>query len=163
MSVTVTALSKADIPGAIECIQQAFADDPYNHWVFDRKTVYQFPNPLMFHCPAPDPPLLQFSLARNSVSLGIRCQWGIRNALFYVAKDASTPIGETQGSRKAVEHGKVLGVACWMPPRQAGQPESWEEWLQGWLLWGRQVAMNLWWGRGGLNVEVGLESRIRWT
>jgi hypothetical protein len=58
MSVTVTALSEADIPGAIECIQQAFADDPYNHWVFDRKTVYQFPSPLMFHCPAPDPPLL---------------------------------------------------------------------------------------------------------
>lgn len=49
---------------------------------------------------------------------------------------------------------KVLGVAMWMLPRHVEWTESWDEWLQGWLLWGRQVGMNLWWGRGGLNVEV---------
>ncbi|MCJ1248995.1 hypothetical protein MMC30_006216 [Trapelia coarctata] len=131
MAVTITPLTEADIPGAIECIQQAFADDPYNHWVFDRTS---------------------FSAARNSISLGIRCKWGIRNALFYVAKGVSTT-ANSEDSVTGVSNGTVLGVACWMPPRRAGQPESWDEWFQGWVLWGRQVVMNLWWGRGGLNVK----------
>lgn len=40
MPVEITALTEADIPGAIDTIQQAFADDPYNRWVFnDRSKV----------------------------------------------------------------------------------------------------------------------------
>lgn len=76
--------------------------------------------------------------------MGIRCRWGIRNALFYVAKDSSSDEPE-----------KVLGIAMWMPPRPAELKESWSEWWEGWKLWGNQVAMNLWYGRGGLNVKVG--------
>lgn len=43
---------------------------------------------------------MKLNLNRNQVSLGIRCRWGIRNALFYVAKDPSSD-----------EKDKVLGVA----------------------------------------------------
>jgi hypothetical protein len=84
-------------------------------------------------------------LNRNRVSLGIRCRWGIRNALFYVAKDSSSE-----------EKEKVLGIAMWMPPRPLGLKETWGEWYEGWKLWIQQVGMNLWYGnsRGGLNVKV---------
>ena len=82
-------------------------------------------------------------LNRNRVSLGIRCRWGIRNALFYVAKD---PEGENKD--------EVLGIAMWMPPRPGELKESWGEWFEGWRIWAEQVAMNAWFGRGGLNVKV---------
>lgn len=40
MAIQVMRLAEADIPGAIDTIQQAFADDPYNLWVYnDRKKV----------------------------------------------------------------------------------------------------------------------------
>lgn len=54
----------------------------------------------------------------------------------------------------AEEKDKVLGVAMWMPPKPTGTKESWDEWLEGWKLWAKQVGMNLWYGRGGLNVKV---------
>ncbi|MCJ1447840.1 MAG: hypothetical protein MMC23_008352 [Stictis urceolatum] len=123
-SIAVTSIAPSDIPGAIECIQQAFADDPYANWVFDRKA---------------------FSRARNCVSLKIRCEWGIQNALFHVAKD--------EGAETEEERQRVLGVAMWMRPKKKGQVESWGKWWQGWVLWGKQVAMNLYYGRGGLNVK----------
>lgn len=66
----------------------------------------------------------------------------MRNALFHVAKEEDSE--------------KVLGVAMWMPARPLAQKESWAEWADGWWLWMNQVGMNLWYGRGGLNVKVGL-------
>lgn len=39
MAVEVVPLTEADIPGAIEVIQRAFADDPYFKWVFDSSKV----------------------------------------------------------------------------------------------------------------------------
>jgi hypothetical protein len=42
----------------------------------------------------------------------------------------------------------------WMPPRPLGLKETWGEWYEGWKLWIQQVGMNLWYGRGGLNVKV---------
>jgi hypothetical protein len=47
-----------------------------------------------------------------------------------------------------------LGIAMWMPPRPVGLKETWGEWYEGWKLWIQQVGMNLWYGRGGLNVKV---------
>jgi hypothetical protein len=107
------------------------------------------------------------TVARSLTELvGIRCRWGIRNgscdrsslkiyqkhiilirklALFYVAKDPSSDEPE-----------KVLGIACWLPPKSAELSETWREWLEGWRLWVNQVGMNLWYGRGGLNVKVSL-------
>lgn len=39
MTIEVVPLTEADIPGAIQVIQQAFADDPYFKWVFDESSV----------------------------------------------------------------------------------------------------------------------------
>lgn len=39
MTIQIVPLTESDIPGAVECIQQAFADDPYYHWVFDSSKV----------------------------------------------------------------------------------------------------------------------------
>jgi hypothetical protein len=39
MAIEVVNLTEADIPGAIQVIQQAFADDPYFKWVFDEPSV----------------------------------------------------------------------------------------------------------------------------
>lgn len=63
----------------------------------------------------------------------------MRNALFHVAKE--------EGSEE------VLGVAMWAPPRPAAK-ETWAEYADSWWLWLNQVGMNLWYGRGGLNVKV---------
>ena len=120
MPVEATSITEADIAGAVACIQQAFKDDPYNNWVFDQQA---------------------FSFSRNSVSLSMRCRWGMSHALFKVARDSSDPSD------------KVLGVACWLAPRSPSEPQSWSEWAGDWWLWSSQVRMNLWYGRGGLNVK----------
>ena len=82
----------------------------------------------------------QFNPERNSVSLGIRMRWGMRNGIFHVAKE--------EGSDK------VLGVAMWLRPQPADQPPTWNDWLEGWRLYFGQIWMNLYYGRGGLNVKV---------
>ncbi len=50
----------------------------------------------------------------------------------------------------------------WMPPREAGKKETWGEWIEDWKLWGNQVAMNAWYGRGGLNVKVRCDFFFPW-
>ncbi|CZS98890.1 related to acetyltransferase, GNAT family family [Rhynchosporium graminicola] len=122
MPIQISRLTESDIPGAVTVIQEAFANDPYNLWVYNDRT--------------------KLDLNRNRVSLGIRCRWGINNALFYVAKDSDNDQ-------------KILGIAMWMPPRSSETKETWGEWLEGWILWTQQVGMNLWYGRGGLNVNQG--------
>lgn len=57
-------------------------------------------------------------------------------------------------AKDSAESDKVLGIAMWMPPSPQGHKETWKEWSESWKLWGGQVAMNLWYGRGGLNVKV---------
>lgn len=64
----------------------------------------------------------------------------MRNGIFHVAKE--------EGSDQ------VLGVACWLKPQTAGKPQSWADWLEDWRLWLNQVSMNLFYGRGGLIVNV---------
>ncbi|KAM3083667.1 hypothetical protein ACMFMG_002216 [Clarireedia jacksonii] len=119
MDIIISRITESDIPGAVNVIQEAFKEDPYNLWVFNDRS--------------------KLNLIRNSVSLGIRCRWGIRNALFYVAKDS--------------KNDRILGVAMWLPPRPIGSKETWAEWFDSWKMWCQQVGMNLWYGRGGLNVK----------
>ncbi|CAK1362329.1 unnamed protein product [Cercospora beticola] len=69
MPIEITQLTDEDIPSAVECIQEAFKDDPYNNWVFH--------------------PLSSFSKTRNTHSLTLRCKWGQKHALFHVAKETS--------------------------------------------------------------------------
>ncbi|THV94069.1 hypothetical protein D6D15_08583 [Aureobasidium pullulans] len=118
MPVEITRMVENDIDGAVDCIQKAFAEDPYFAWVFPK----------------------DFSPARNRVSLGIRCRWGLEHALFYVAKDpsSSTP-------------SRILGVACWLAPMDPSAPQSWKSWLGDWSLWFNQLWMNSVYGRGGLS------------
>lgn len=49
---------------------------------------------------------------------------------------------------------RVLGVSMWLCPQPAGHKQSWYEWFEDWRLWFNQLGMNLWYGRGGLNVKV---------
>lgn len=35
MAIEIVPLAKSDIPGAVDCVQKAFADDPYFQWVFN--------------------------------------------------------------------------------------------------------------------------------
>lgn len=143
--VIVEPIRERDIDGAVSCIQRAFSDDPYKNWVFDAST---------------------FSATRNHASLRVRCLWGMRHALFYVARDASTAL------KPGDETGKVLGVSMWLPPtlarptktlawsaylRSFADWKSWQEWttaqLTSWSLWLAQVHTNLRHGRGGLIVR----------
>ena len=39
MPIEIRPITYADIPGAARCIQEAFAGDPYNNWVFDKSKV----------------------------------------------------------------------------------------------------------------------------
>lgn len=121
MPIEVSNITEADIPDAVTCIQRAFDDDPYNHWVFDKAN---------------------FSFARNGHSLMLRCRWGIKHAIFHVAKDPSS-----------AKPDKVLGVACWLPPIDPSAPQTWSAWWGDWTLWFQQGLMNLRFGRGGLNVK----------
>lgn len=39
MAIEILPLTKQDIPEAVECVQTAFADDPYFQWLFDNASV----------------------------------------------------------------------------------------------------------------------------
>ncbi|KAK1483040.1 hypothetical protein CABS01_02776 [Colletotrichum abscissum] len=66
MTIEVTDLKEADIPGAVKAVQQAFSGDPYNVWVYDQS---------------------KFNQQRNYESLALRMRWGMRNGIFHVAKE----------------------------------------------------------------------------
>jgi hypothetical protein len=131
MPVDIRPISHDDIPGAARCIQEAFADDPYNNWVFDKsKVCRQSPIGLLSVdgvCETHQLGLcsrsiaIQFNPERNIGSLTLRCEWGIRNALFYVAKDPSS-----------LSPDKVLGIAMWTPPSPASSPPPWSATLDAW-------------------------------
>ncbi|KAJ9660878.1 hypothetical protein H2201_006770 [Coniosporium apollinis] len=70
MAIEVTRMTEADIDGAIDTIQQAFADDPYSKWIYNDRS--------------------KFNPTRNRASLRLRCNWGITHGLFHVAKDPSS-------------------------------------------------------------------------
>jgi len=132
-------MSEADIDGAIDTIQQAFAEDPYNKWIYPDRSKVPRPrsNPTYPTVLANIP---QISLVRNRVSLTLRCHWGIQHGLFYVARDTSKP-------------NKILGCAMWMPPTPPTEPQPWSLYLSFWWLWFGQIRMNLWHGRGGLSTK----------
>ncbi|KAI1500495.1 acyl-CoA N-acyltransferase [Biscogniauxia marginata] len=118
MAYRVYRLTEPDIPGAVRVIQEAFADDPYSNWVFDKT---------------------EFDHWRNAASLAIRCRWGMRNGIFHVVKEKGSD--------------EVLGVACWLKPHGKDESQSWHDWFEGWRLWFNQLGMNIYYGRGGLDVK----------
>lgn len=123
MGIEIYPITLADIPSAVECIQLAFADDPYHIWAFDTRPG-------------------KFNKERNFASLKAKCEWGMRNALFFVAKDTED------------KQGVVLGVSMWMKPRNVNEKQTWSEWIDGQILWLKQGLNLLWYqGRGGLNTK----------
>jgi hypothetical protein len=80
-----------------------------------------------------------FSPNRNAASLTIRLKWGMANGHILVAH---TP------------ERRCAGIAMWVPPKPLNEKQTWREWGQSWWLWIQQVRMNMWYGRGGLRVEV---------
>ena len=135
MFIKVSRMTEADIDGAIDTIQQAFADDPYNKWIYPDRSKVGFPFHPLKYLSSNSP--TQISLVRNRVSLTLRCRWGIDHGRFYVARSASNP-------------SKILGCAMWLPPHLPSQAPSWPLYLSFWSLWFNQICMNLWYGRGGL-------------
>ncbi|KAF2838171.1 acyl-CoA N-acyltransferase [Patellaria atrata CBS 101060] len=117
--IHVRRMTEADIDGAVDTIQLAFKDDPYSKWIYNEES--------------------KFSPERNRISLSLRCRWGIKHGLFYVAYPASDP-------------SRVVGTAMWLAPKPADAPESWSLYLSRWHLWLAQLCMNAVYGRGGLNV-----------
>ncbi|WEW61699.1 hypothetical protein PRK78_007191 [Emydomyces testavorans] len=132
MSIEVRRLTLEDIPGAVECIQRAFEDDPYFHWVFD---------------------VAKFSKERNYVSLRNRCLWGISNGLFYVARE-KIPGCISHGGLEKLPSYRVVGVSMWISPHPPDHIQSLSSRFQDWLLSLRQLITNIQFrGRGGLHVH----------
>lgn len=49
MPIQVNRMTEADIDGAIDTIQQAFENDPYNNWVFPDRSKVNSPSPVIIH------------------------------------------------------------------------------------------------------------------
>ena len=47
MCIKISRMTETDIDGAIDTIQQAFADDPYNKWIYPDRSKVSF----SFHPP----------------------------------------------------------------------------------------------------------------
>lgn len=90
---------------------------------------------------------IQFNKQRNHDSLAARCHWGIKNAIFHVAK-------ETELQPSTATTNQILGVSCWLPPTPTQTPETWSSYFQNWTLTLSQIANNIrYLGRGGLRTN----------
>lgn len=70
MPIKVTRMKHEDIDGAIDTVQQAFADDPYNNWIYPDKSKVRLEycfEPNRLHGTA----LNQLTTSRSLLLLGI--------------------------------------------------------------------------------------------
>ncbi|OJJ46866.1 hypothetical protein ASPZODRAFT_141649 [Penicilliopsis zonata CBS 506.65] len=157
MAIEITPLTKADIAGSIECIQKAFADDPYFLWLFDQT---------------------KFNVKRNTVSLTGHYLHGLHTAApVFVAREVPSAADSTEKAAVAVDEvecassssssssasvtaaatspeSTILGISSWYAPHPPGNPEPWSHWVQEWILSIRQLVNIIrFGGRGGLNVK----------
>ena len=135
MPIEITPITTDDIPSAAEVIQLAFASDPYADWAFDKRPG-------------------KFNAVRNLASLTYKCEWGMRNALFFVAKDKDTSSSDDASESSGPAADQVVGVGMWMKPRPVDSPQTWAEWADDYILWMKQ-GFNLlrYRGRGGLRTQ----------
>ncbi|EEP78499.1 conserved hypothetical protein [Uncinocarpus reesii 1704] len=132
MSIEVSRMTVEDIPGVVQCVQDAFEDDPYFRWVFDP---------------------VKFSKQRNTISIRNRCLWGLNNGLFYVARERIPQHNGKDVSEKSPSY-RVVGVSMWLPPETPDHSGSWTSRFQDWLLSVRQLITNIqFMGHGGLLVH----------
>ncbi|KAJ5130279.1 uncharacterized protein N7515_006318 [Penicillium bovifimosum] len=135
MSIEIVPLTQADIPSAVDCVQKAFADDPYFRWVFD------------------DPS--KFNIQRNAASLADHLRYGISCGCPISVAKVTRAANETKSDNEIrLPAGTVVGVAWWYSPQAPSLPQTWSVWAQDWLLSFRQLMNNIrFFGRGGLNVH----------
>lgn len=86
-----------------------------------------------------------------------RYQWGINNALIYVAREVGSqrsPEGNEPEMKTQSSPSRVVGVSFWLPPKSASETETWSSYLQSWVLTIRQTLTNIrFLGHGGLIVK----------
>ncbi|RAL09777.1 GNAT family N-acetyltransferase [Aspergillus homomorphus CBS 101889] len=130
MAIEIHPLTKADISEAVECVQKAFADDPYFRWIFNKRSG--------------------FNLQRNAASMAAHFQYGLScQAPIYIAK--ATPSALPSDKSPTTD---IAGVCWWFPPQPLSEPVSWTVWAQDWILSFRQLLFNIkFGGRGGLNIR----------
>ncbi|KAJ5895071.1 Acyl-CoA N-acyltransferase [Penicillium taxi] len=135
MLIEIVPLTEADVPGAVECVQRAFTDDPYFLWAFN------------------DPS--KFSVQRNAASLAAHFHYGINLGEPISIARVTRATGNQKTDRELqIPPGTVVGLVWWHSPRAASEPQTWSIWAQGWLLSFRQLMNNIrFLGRGGLNVN----------
>ncbi|KAJ5222322.1 Acyl-CoA N-acyltransferase [Penicillium citrinum] len=135
MAIEIVPLAKSDIPGAVDCVQKAFADDPYFHWVFN------------------DP--AQFNIQRNAASLAAHFEYGIRCGCPISVAKVSNVVNDQKMARDIqLSPGTIVGVGWWYSPQPASTPQTWSVWTQECLLSIRQFLNNVrFFGRGGLNID----------
>ncbi|KAK1144285.1 hypothetical protein N8T08_005698 [Aspergillus melleus] len=134
MAVEILPLTKRDIPEAVECVQTAFADDPYFQWLFDDAS---------------------YDIHRNAASLAAHFQYGLNcNMPMYIAKAAPSDKHPTNNLSHSHSYKAVVGVSWWYAPQPASAPQPWSVWAQDWLLSMRQLLYNIrFGGRGGLSLD----------
>ncbi|KAJ5090883.1 Acyl-CoA N-acyltransferase [Penicillium argentinense] len=135
MAIEIVPLAKADIPGAVECVQKAFSDDPYFRWAFN------------------DPS--KFNIQRNAASLAAHFEYGINcYCPISVAKVTRATTDQKIDREAQLQSGTIVGVGWWYSPQPSSTPEPWSIWAQSWLLSFRQFKNNVrFLGRGGLNLS----------
>lgn len=135
MAIEIVPLTKADIPAAVECVQNAFSDDPFFRWAFN------------------DPS--KFNIQRNAASLAAHFQYGLScDCPISVAKVTCSPArGQKVDREVELLPGSIVGISLWYSPQAADTSLTWSAWAQEWLLSFRQLMNNIrFLGRGGLNV-----------
>lgn len=110
MTIEIRPIQAEDISSVVECIQLAFAEDPYFQWAFEPRN---------------------FNRERNYASLKAKCEWGMRHALFHVAVDSEDEVpGRVVGVGMWMKPARVDTPQTWQ--------EWWDSYAlwfkQGWNL-----------------------------
>lgn len=134
MSIEIVPLAEADIPGAVDCVQRAFSDDPYFRWAFN------------------DPS--KFNIERNAASLAAHFHYGINCGCPISVARVGRAAADVKTDREIkLPAGSIVGVGWWYSPQEPSKPPTWSVWAQEWILSFRQLVNNiLFLGRGGLNL-----------
>ncbi|PKY06396.1 hypothetical protein P168DRAFT_288348 [Aspergillus campestris IBT 28561] len=123
MAIDIVLMTERDIPAAVQCVQTAFAEDPYFCWLFTAS---------------------RYNIARNAASLTAHFQYGLNcNAPMYIAlQQSSTPD----------KPARIVGVSWWFPPSPASPTWTTlaQDWL---LSARQLVFNIRFGGRGGLNLR----------
>ncbi|GAB1212272.1 hypothetical protein ATERTT37_001404 [Aspergillus terreus] len=124
MAIEIVPMTERDIPEAVECVQTAFAEDPYFQWLFDNT---------------------KYNIHRNAASLAAHFQYGL---------NCKTPMFVAKAPPSDKRSSSVVGVCWWYSPHPPTKPVSWTVWAQDWVLSFRQLLYNVrFGGRGGLNMR----------